>query len=114
MVSYTKSPTIVITKVRQEPLHVPELDASKCIRCGMCVEVCPQNVFVRSKEGAFQVQHLDRCMECGACELNCRGGAIAFDPFPGCGCIWNATFKRLKKIAFWRRSASEQTCSSCN
>jgi ferredoxin len=112
MVSYAKSRTAEITKIKQEILHAPELDASKCNSCGMCVEVCPQNVFVRSENGTYRVQHVERCMECGACELNCRGGAISFNPFPGCGCIWNATFRRLKNIAFWRRSTSEPTGSS--
>ncbi|MFX1507114.1 MAG: ferredoxin family protein [Promethearchaeota archaeon] len=42
----------------------------------------------------------ERCIECGACELNCRGEAILFDPFSGCGCIWNATFRRLKGVTF--------------
>ncbi|MHA1940391.1 MAG: 4Fe-4S dicluster domain-containing protein [Candidatus Kariarchaeaceae archaeon] len=112
MVTSTKSSPAVITDVKQEILNVPELDASKCNGCGMCTEVCPQNVFVRAENGTYQVKYPERCIECGACELNCRGEAITFDPFPGCGCIWNATFRRLKNIAFWRTSTSESNCSS--
>ncbi|MFW9856831.1 MAG: ATP-binding protein [Candidatus Thorarchaeota archaeon] len=111
MASYTKSLTASIPKEKQEILHVPELDPSKCNRCGMCIEVCPHNVFARDEDGTYQVQSVERCIECGACVLNCRGGAISFEAFPGCGCIWNATARKLKSIAFWRKSASESTCS---
>jgi ferredoxin len=26
----------------------------------------------------------DRCMECGACSLNCRGQAVSMEAGPGC------------------------------
>ena len=113
MVSYAKSPATVVSKVQKELTRVPEIDVSKCIDCGLCVEVCPQNVFARSEDGTHRVQHGERCIECGACEINCRGEAIMFEPFPGCGCIWNATFRRLKTIAFWRKTAADST-NSCD
>ncbi|MFX0085495.1 MAG: 4Fe-4S binding protein [Candidatus Hodarchaeota archaeon] len=100
----------VLTK--EDNLRAPELDESKCTKCGFCIEVCPQNVFNNWK-GRYTVQRPENCLECGACVLNCQGGAISFEPFPGCGCIWNATFRRLKSIAFWRKS-TVQTTNSCS
>jgi ferredoxin len=45
--------------------------ADKCTGCGRCVEVCPQRVFeMRDKRAA--ITDRDRCMECGACTLNCE------------------------------------------
>lgn len=113
MVSYAKSSATVIPKVQKELTRVPEIDISKCIDCELCVEVCPQNVFARSEDRTYRVQHGEKCIECGACVLNCRGGAISFEPFPGCGCIWNATSRRLKSIISWRKTAVDTPDSCC-
>ena len=70
-----------------------ELDASRCTGCGRCVEVCPHNVFAmikvrRSEEVAARLRasivDRDRCMECGACALNCAAGAIKAGVGVGC------------------------------
>jgi ferredoxin len=82
-----------------------ELDASRCIGCGRCVEVCPHDVFrmirpdsVRHPAGgppapAGRTVHprlqstiaaRDRCMECGACARNCEAGAITAGSGVGC------------------------------
>ena len=47
-----------------------EYDSSLCIGCRMCIEVCPHNVF-RMKDKKAEIIDRDRCMECGACEINC-------------------------------------------
>ena len=96
-----------------EEIRAPKLDSSKCIKCERCVEVCPQDVFSSDGDGSYIVQNPERCIECGACELNCRGNAISIQSFPGCGCIWNATFRRLKSLTFWRKSKPETTESTC-
>jgi NAD-dependent dihydropyrimidine dehydrogenase PreA subunit len=59
------------------------LDEDACIGCGMCVEVCPHQVFVLSGEKTHIVE-LDCCMECGACSLNCSVRAIRVDAGVGC------------------------------
>lgn len=36
----------------------PEVELSDCIRCGVCVEVCPE-VFMMNETGFIQVDDLD-------------------------------------------------------
>ncbi len=57
--------------------------AEKCTGCGRCVEVCPHNVFVLQERRA-RITDRDRCMECGACALNCDFGALAVNSGVGC------------------------------
>jgi NAD-dependent dihydropyrimidine dehydrogenase PreA subunit len=60
-----------------------ELDAAKCIGCGMCLLVCPHDVFSLSK-GLADIACRDACMECGACATNCPTEAITVDAGVGC------------------------------
>lgn len=52
-----------------------KLNEEKCIGCGVCVQVCPHNVFL-IKEGKAYILDKDSCMECGACAKNCLVSAI--------------------------------------
>lgn len=70
-----------------------ELDLAKCNGCGKCVEVCPHNVFTLERvipDGGTRplprstITGRERCMECGACALNCRTGAITAGRGVGC------------------------------
>jgi len=60
-----------------------ELDAEKCVGCGMCVEVCPQGV-IAMDNGTARLADRDACMECGACARNCPAGAITVEAGVGC------------------------------
>jgi NAD-dependent dihydropyrimidine dehydrogenase PreA subunit len=63
-------------------------DPSKCTGCARCAEVCPHGVFVMSgpsPEGnRARLMDRDLCMECGACQANCRFGAIRVNSGVGC------------------------------
>jgi NAD-dependent dihydropyrimidine dehydrogenase PreA subunit len=76
-----------------------ELDGDRCTGCGRCVEVCPQDVFAMvrvrqpktaaaGKPPAARLQASivgrDRCIECGACAMNCAAGAIKARAGVGC------------------------------
>ncbi|MBW2091270.1 MAG: 4Fe-4S binding protein [Deltaproteobacteria bacterium] len=60
-----------------------ELDQQKCIGCGVCLDVCPHQVF-RLDNGVAQIEDRDACMECGACALNCPVEAVIVSSGVGC------------------------------
>lgn len=60
------------------------LDPKKCTACGQCQEVCPHGVFARSAQNRIEVTARDRCMECGACALNCPVQALSVRRGVGC------------------------------
>ena len=60
-----------------------QLDENKCTGCGMCLEVCPHEVFKTNSTHAV-IQNRDACMECGACSRNCPVNAISVASGVGC------------------------------
>ena len=60
-----------------------KLDQEKCTGCGMCLEVCPHEVFKMNTRHA-EIRDRDACMECGACSRNCPFEAISVRAGVGC------------------------------
>ncbi len=60
-----------------------ELCEESCNGCGMCIKVCPHEVFELSGRKAHIVRR-DYCMECGACALNCPQNSIKVNSGVGC------------------------------
>lgn len=60
-----------------------QLCTETCNGCGMCVKVCPHDVFELSGKKA-RIINRDFCMECGACALNCQVNAISVKSGVGC------------------------------
>jgi NAD-dependent dihydropyrimidine dehydrogenase PreA subunit len=60
-----------------------KLNSTLCTGCGMCMIVCPHAVF-KIAGGKAKIIDIDNCMECGACALNCRFGAITVRSGVGC------------------------------
>ena len=68
----------------------------KCVRCGMCLEVCPQAV-LSLNGGKIRVEDRDACMECGACAQNCPVTALTVKAGVGCAtAVINAALGRKK------------------
>ena len=58
-------------------------DETKCLGCGKCLDVCPQNVFDFNNGKAIIIDK-DACIECGACMMNCPGTALQVKAGTGC------------------------------
>ena len=70
------------------------MDGEKCVGCGMCLLVCPHEVF-HQNNGSVRIQNRDACMECGACLKNCPTGAIDVQTGVGCAnAVINAALGR--------------------
>jgi NAD-dependent dihydropyrimidine dehydrogenase PreA subunit len=73
-----------------------ELNSEKCVGCGMCINVCPHNVFKMSESKAL-IADRSGCMECGACSINCPASAIKVKV--GVGCAAAIIIGMIKKKA---------------
>lgn len=60
-----------------------QMDRNKCNGCGMCLEVCPQQVFIFNDK-VSTIADRDACIECGACAKNCPTKAINVRAGVGC------------------------------
>ena len=87
-----------------------ELDAEKCVGCGMCEIVCPHAVF-EMKDGRAVIQDRDACMECGACARNCPTKATTVEA--GVGCAAAVIAGTLKGTAPICCSCDESSNSGC-
>ena len=67
-----------------------ELNKEKCTVCGICLEVCPHNVFAMAKP-TVEITDKDACMECGACASNCPSQALSVRAGAGCAIAILAT-----------------------
>lgn len=71
------------------------LEQDLCIGCGMCLAVCPQEVFAMGEHGKARIIEHDACMECGACKMNCPAGAVWVQSGVGCAqAVFNAMLGR--------------------
>ena len=69
-----------------------KLDQERCNGCGLCLEVCPQDVFTLNRKVSVISDH-DACMECGACARNCPSQAISVRA--GVGCAYAVLMDKL-------------------
>ncbi|MBW1737390.1 MAG: ferredoxin family protein [Deltaproteobacteria bacterium] len=57
----------------------PIIDSQRCDGCGLCVEVCSEDVFHGSEPKTVpMVTYPDECWHCGACYVDCPKSAIRF------------------------------------
>lgn len=59
------------------------LNQNECTGCGICVSVCPHRVIELHKKRA-RLAFEERCIECGACQLNCSIEAVQVTKGTGC------------------------------
>jgi len=58
-------------------LQHPEIDLSRCIGCGLCVQACPEDGVLEMIHGQAVVVHGARCVGHGRCAAACPTGGIA-------------------------------------
>ena len=73
------SPRAVSQPEKQEKTAMPlVIDPEKCIACGTCAQICPDEVFrLEGERGEIPVvMYPDECWHCNACALDCPKHAI--------------------------------------
>jgi 2-oxoacid:acceptor oxidoreductase delta subunit (pyruvate/2-ketoisovalerate family) len=58
-------------------VFVPKLDISKCKKCWLCYDFCPEGVIIKTDEGPKIFLNL--CKGCGVCATECPFGAITME-----------------------------------
>jgi adenylylsulfate reductase subunit B len=55
----------------------PIIDKKKCNACGVCVDICPTDVFkMTEKKKPPLVRYPEECWHCNSCVLDCKQSAI--------------------------------------
>ena len=68
----------VETKKKKEE---PKIDIFKawCKACGICVAFCPTGALGRDEAGYPYVKDIEKCINCGWCEIRCPDFAITVE-----------------------------------
>ena len=68
------------TKARRAKNVRIDLNPAWCKGCGICIEMCPTDVFTAEEgTGKAVVAYPERCTACGMCELYCGDYAISLE-----------------------------------
>lgn len=55
-----------------------EIDLNLCKGCGICIDLCPKNVYDRDHLGKPIMARNEGCIYCKQCLLHCPDFAISF------------------------------------
>ncbi len=81
------------------------LDEKKCKGAGLCEQVCPKNCYVVDRDRHLAaIPGADRCVQCGACIVQCPFDALCFRG-PGDEVITPETVRRYKLNLLGKRVA---------
>src|SRR5674476_1483884 len=64
------------TKAGEAPASQVTLDLELCKACGICIELCPEDVYDRDTSGYPIISRVEDCTSCLLCELHCPDFAI--------------------------------------
>lgn len=59
----------------------PKIDIYRawCKACGICIAFCPTGVLAKDEAGYPYVKEIDKCINCGWCEIRCPDFAITVE-----------------------------------
>lgn len=60
----------------------PVFDKDKCIKCGICEDLCMADAIRLNEDGSPYVKYPKECWHCGACRMDCPQEAIAIKLAP--------------------------------
>lgn len=75
-------------------MNLTNVDQNKCVKCGFCVNECPEQVFKLSKNGPEEV-YTENCIACGHCVAVCPRGAMDNRKTPLLNQISSTKFPKL-------------------
>ncbi|GII63805.1 ferredoxin [Sphaerisporangium krabiense] len=59
------------------------VSAERCVRCDICLKVCPMDVFETGGDGLPVIARQQDCQTCFMCEAHCPADALFVAPFSG-------------------------------
>lgn len=93
---------------REDRLFRIVLDDERCRGAGLCEQVCPTDVFeVDHARHLASMPRADRCVQCGACIVQCPYDALSFES-PAGGIVTPDTVRRFKLNLMGRRQKVAQ------
>ena len=58
-------------------MSVIRIDLNQCVGCGICVAICPMDVFYFDETAHKSVlAYPENCQSCGQCYLHCKGHCL--------------------------------------
>jgi NAD-dependent dihydropyrimidine dehydrogenase PreA subunit len=57
------------------------VSSDRCVQCGLCVKVCPTNVFDAGVDNVPVIARQDDCQTCFICEAYCPADALYVSPY---------------------------------
>ena len=97
-------------EIKVQTIAKISIDQDLCIKCGICVEVCPFGLIQKTSDHRYIIPHPELCTECSACKKNCPVDAILLIEQKGCGCLWNV---KARKKGIGNCGDSDQDKSCC-
>ncbi len=67
-------------KKREEPKI--DIFRAWCKACGICIAFCPTGVLAKDETGSPFVKEIEKCINCGWCEIRCPDFAIRVEQKP--------------------------------
>jgi ferredoxin len=90
--------------LHEDRLFRVSLDETRCRGVGFCEQVCPRNCYkMNQDEHKVRLMEPDRCVQCGACVVQCPFDALFFKS-PGGDVLTPETIRKFKLNLMGKRT----------